>query len=92
MAPDTGEVYIITDAGGDEEWFSPRPAGAAIADAVATETDLEADDLDDIGAYVDPEKLREVLRRQEGSVAFRVENLRVSVDADGSIEVSDHGE
>ena len=92
MAPDTGEVYIITDAGGDEEWFSPRPAGAAIADAVATETDLEADDLDDIGAYVDPEKLRDVLRQQEGSIAFRVEDLRVSVDADGSIEVGGRGE
>jgi len=91
MESDDSEVYIITDAAGDE-WFSPKPAGTAIADAVAAETGLDADDIDDIGAYVDPEELREVLGRQEGSVAFQVEGREVTVAADGTIEVAGSGE
>jgi hypothetical protein len=91
MGSDDNEVYIITDAGGNGEWFSPKPADAAIADAVAAETGLDADDLDDIGAYVDPGELRDVLGQREGAVAFRIEGREVTVEADGTIEVAGSG-
>ena len=89
MSLEDGEVYIMSDDGEGEEWVSPTPASTVIVRAVTAETDLDADDLDDVERYVDPGELRDVLSAEEGTVTFQVEGYAVTVDADGDVDVAD---
>jgi len=88
MSSEEHEVYIMQDEE-EEEWVSPTPARAVILEAVTDQTDLEEGDLDDLGAYVDRDELREVLEEDGADkTTFAVEGHDVTVDSDGNVTVS----
>lgn len=87
MSSEDGEMYIMSPSG-DEEWVSPTPAGAAVAEAVSESTDVSSEDIDDLGAYVDPGNVRAVLDGSDENVTFEVEGHDVTVTADGDIDVA----
>jgi len=85
MSPENGEVYIMQDT--DEEWVSPTPATAAIADALASATDLDEAALQDIGEHIDHGRLEELLAGEGGERTFTIEGYDVTVDSSGNISV-----
>ena len=85
MSSEDGEVYIMRETD-EDEWLSPRPARAAIVDAVASATDLDRDDLDDVDAYLDLAALERAIEAGE-PFQFSVEGHGVTVDPDGEISV-----
>jgi hypothetical protein len=89
MSSENGGLYIMRDDD-DEQWVRPTPAGAAIVDAVISQTELTESDLANIHTYVDREELRTVLE-DEGTepLTFTVEGHEVSVETSGEISVDD---
>jgi hypothetical protein len=86
MSSEDGEVYIMRE--GDEgEWVSPTPAREAIEAAVVESSDLDDGDLEGLDEYVDTEDLRGVLEGDDGELSFEIEDVTVTVDADGDIDV-----
>lgn len=85
MSPEHGEAYIMQDT--DEEWVTPTPATAAIADALSSTTDLEGSDLEDIADDVDHERLEELLAGDSGEETFTIEGYGVTVNSSGDISV-----
>jgi len=86
MKTETGTVYMIR--GSDDEWVSPEPAERVISETVADVTGLAASDIDRIEAYVDTERLRDVVGDGDGErVSFEVEGYEVTVTADGTVTV-----
>ena len=85
MSSEHGDVYILQED--DDEWVSPTPAGTAIREAVADETDFSLDDVDDIEEYVEFDDLQAVLDGDEDDLTFSVEGHDVTVDSDGNIDV-----
>lgn len=88
MSSEEQEVYIMQDEE-EEEWVSPTPARAVILEAVTDQTDLDEDDLDDLGTYVDCEDIREVLEGEGAEeLTFTVEGHDIIVDSDGDVSVA----
>jgi hypothetical protein len=85
MSQKNGEAYIMQET--DEEWVSPTPATAAIADALAAATDLEKSDLEDIADDIDHKRLEELLAGDSGEETFTIEGCDVTVDSSGDISV-----
>ena len=85
MSPEHGEAYIMQDT--DEEWVTPTPATAAIADALSSTTDLEGSDLEDIADDIDHERLEELLAGDSGEETFTIEGYGVTVNSSGDISV-----
>jgi hypothetical protein len=81
-------VYIMQETEGDE-WVSPTPARAAIIEAVTAGTDLDAEDLDDLESYVDPEAVRSVIEAEGERLTFPVEGHEVTLSEEGTIELTD---
>jgi hypothetical protein len=80
-------LYIIGDDG-DDEWVSPEPADEVIRDAVVSATDLDADDVETVEAYVDGEALAAVVGEgDESDLIFDVEGHAVTVTSDGDVSV-----
>lgn len=89
MSSENGGLYIMRDDE-DEQWVRPTPAGAAIVDAVISQTDLSESDLANIHSYVDREDLRRVLEDDgTATLTFMIEDHEVSVETSGEISVSD---
>jgi hypothetical protein len=90
MSPNNGTPYMIRheSAQGDDEWVSPEPADVVITDAVVEAADLDADDVGDLSSYVDLAALSAVLEGEDDEIIFSVEDYDVSVESDGSIDVS----
>ena len=87
MSSENGGLYIMRDDE-DEQWVRPTPAGAAIVDAVISQTDLSESDLANIHSYVDRDDLRRVLEDDGADpLTFTVEGHEVSVEASGEISV-----
>lgn len=87
MSSEEREVYIMQGEEGDD-WVSPTPVRVVIMEELTGKTDLDEDDLDDLGEYVDLEELERVLHGDEdGSLAFTVEGHNVTVDARGDVEI-----
>jgi hypothetical protein len=88
MSSEEHEVYIMQDEE-EEEWVSPTPARAVILEAVTDQTDLDADDLDDLDTYVDCEDIREVLEGKGAEeLTFTIESHDITVDSDGDVSVA----
>lgn len=87
MSSDEGEIYLMREDG-DEGWVSPTPAGTAIVEAVASSTDLTADDIEAVDEYVDLADLRTAIEEDE-SLTFVVEGHEVTIDPSGGIDVAD---
>lgn len=89
--PADGDRYVISHGGeGDATgWVSPRPVDDVVLDAVTTATDLSADDLDDLDAYVDPADLAAQFDGDPGDepLTFAVEDHTVAVAPDGTVDV-----
>lgn len=85
MGSEDAEVYIMQEGEGD--WVNPTPARSLILEALEDESDVDGDDLDDLGEYVDWEDLREVLAGDDAEATFEIEDVTVSVDEDGDIEI-----
>jgi hypothetical protein len=85
MASDDGEVYILAE--GDGEWVNPTAAGSLIRERLAAETHLEADDVDGLDAYLDPDDLRAVLAGDADAITVDVEGVAVTVDETGTVEI-----
>lgn len=83
MGPEDGEVYIMQEGEGD--WVNPTPARSLILEALEDEADV--DGIDDLGKYVEWEELRAVLEGDEDEATFEIEDVTVTVDADGEIEI-----
>ena len=88
MGSEENAVYIMQETEG-EEWVSPKPVRVAIVEVVTAQTDLAADDLDDIESYVDPDHVRGVIEGDEESVTFTVEGHEVTLSEDGTIELAE---
>jgi hypothetical protein len=89
MSSDKGGLYIMRDDD-DEQWVRPTPAGAAIVDAVLSQTELSEDDLSNIHSYVDRDALRSVLEDERAEpLTFTVEEYDVTVAHGGEITVED---
>ena len=86
MSSEDGDVYIMRE-GDDGEWVSPRPALEVISEAIADSTDLDDGDLEDLESHVDMAALRGVLNGDDGELAFEIEDVEVTVDGDGQVEV-----
>jgi len=86
-------LYVLAPGGSEEDeagWVSPRPIDEAIVEGVTTGTDLDADDLDDIGEYVDVDEVATLLDGDgDDSLSFSVEDHELVVDADGTIRVDE---
>jgi len=93
MGANDGEVYILRSdeegATDDEEaWVSPQPASRVVLDAVADAVDGDADDFDDLDAYVDLDALAAVFDDEDTEeISFSVEDHDVTVDATGEVTV-----
>ncbi|MFB6163989.1 MAG: HalOD1 output domain-containing protein [Haloarculaceae archaeon] len=92
MSAGNGELYILRPdegAADDGAWVTPQPAREVILREVAAAVDADADDFDDLDAYVDPEELAAVFDRDDGpgSVSFEVEDHAVTVEDDGTVAV-----
>ena len=88
MSSENGEMYIMQDAD-DEEWVSPTPARQAVVEALAETTDVEAEAVEDLDAYLDPSSLQELLDGERSDpLTFTVEDHEVTIDGDGEISVS----
>ncbi|MEF8821157.1 MAG: HalOD1 output domain-containing protein [Halovenus sp.] len=88
MSSDKGGLYIMRDDDDDEQWIRPTPAGAAIVDAVLTQTDLSEDELSNIHSYVDRDELRTVLEDETADpLTFAVGGHDVTVAHGGEITV-----
>ena len=85
MSSEHSEVYILQEA--DDEWVSPTPASTAVREAVAGETELDPDDIDDIEEYTDVDALQSLLEDDDGELTFAVEGHDVTVGSDGTITV-----
>lgn len=84
----TKEVYIMQDT--EDEWVQPTPAWVAISEAVADETDLETDDLDDIETYIDIEELQTVLDTDDrDELCVDIEGYDVTIHENGDIEIAE---
>lgn len=89
MSSENGGLYIMRDDD-DEQWVRPTPAGAAIVDAVLSQTALSEDDLSNIHSYVDREDLRSVLENEAADpLTFTVEGYDVTVAHGGEITVEE---
>jgi hypothetical protein len=67
----------------------PVPVGQLIVDAVVAETDLDADDLDNLSAYVSADEIVALAEDpNRSSLSFSVEGHDVRIDADGSVTVA----
>lgn len=87
MSSETGGVYLMQDDD-DGEWVRPIPAGVAVSDALGERTDLDADEVDTLDAYVDLDDLRALLGDERSEpLTFSVEGHEVSIDADGEITI-----
>lgn len=86
MGSEDGELYVMQE-GEDGEWVSPTPARSLIVEAITDETDLDASGVDDLGEYVDLDELRDVLEGDADAVSFEVEDVGVTVDEDGNVEI-----
>ena len=60
MGSDDSTVYMIR-GGSEDEWVSPAPARDVIVEAVVEASDLAADDVDELGTYVDVDDLAAVV-------------------------------
>lgn len=85
MESDDGEVYILAE--GDDEWVNPTAAGSLIRERLATETDLEADEVDGLDTYLEPDELRAVLAGDADAITVDVEGVAVTVDETGAVEI-----
>jgi len=86
MSSEHGYMMCASD---DDEWVRPRPAGAAIVEAVTERTDLDREGIDDLDVYVDADELRAVVDGRADDVTFTVEGHPVTVTADGDIDVAE---
>lgn len=88
MSSENGEVYIMQDED-DAEWVRPTPVRDAVVAALAEVTDLEADAVEELDAYLDPEDLRALLDGERSEpLTFTVERHEVTIDGDGEIQVA----
>jgi hypothetical protein len=89
MGAEHADVYILRpdDAGDDDSWVTPQPASDVVIDVVAEEVDGDADEFDDLSAYVDAEDLAAVFDGDDDSITFDVESTAVTVHASGDIDV-----
>jgi len=87
MSSENGEVYIMQDDE-DEEWVSPTPAHDAVVAAITEATDVEAEAVEELDAYLDPADLESLLDGDRSEpLTFTVEGHDVTIDGDGEIEV-----
>jgi hypothetical protein len=87
MSSENGEVYIMQDDE-DEEWVSPTPAHDAVVAAITEATDVEAEAVEELDAYLDPADLESLLDGDRSEpLTFTVEGHEVTIDGDGEIEV-----
>lgn len=88
--PGNGDLYVFSAEGdGDDgDWVSPRPVEAVVVDLVTEGTDVSADDVDDLDAYVDREELAAHLDGDPAEpLTFTVEGHDVVVAPDGTVSV-----
>jgi len=88
MGSDDSTVYMIR-GGSEDEWVSPAPARDVIVEAVVEASDLAADDVDELGTYVDVDDLAAVVDGTEEALTFTVEGHDVTVTGDGEIRVEE---
>jgi hypothetical protein len=82
----TQEVYIMQDT--DDEWVQPTPVGTAVTEALVDNTELEAGDVEELGAYLDIHNLETVLDTDEREqLRVDVEGYDVIIHEDGDIVV-----
>lgn len=83
---DIDSVYVTrTDENG---WETPVPVGKAVADAVTDATDVPATEIDDLAAYVDTDRVVNLLETDRSiPVSFRVEGHSVTLHPDGDVTV-----
>lgn len=93
MNSDHRDVYLIredVDDVDEEGWLAPEPADEVILAEVLDSTDLSQEDIEPLGEYVDFERLHDLLAgdSEEDALTFTVEDIDVTVCADGSVTVS----
>jgi hypothetical protein len=86
MGSEDADVYIM-QAGEDGEWVNPTSARSLIQEALEDDGDVDPDDVEDIGEYVDWDELRDVFDGDAEDVSFTVEGTEVTIDQDGDIAV-----
>jgi len=88
MSSENGEVYIMQGED-DAEWMRPTPARDAVVAALTEVTELEADAVEALDAYLDPDDLRALLDGERSEpLTFAVESHEVTIDGDGEIKVA----
>ncbi len=87
MSQEDREVYLLHGEG-EEGWVSPQPARAAIVEALTDATDLSAEEIGELDAYVEVGDLRDLLGGDDGTLSFGVEDHEVTVDSTGSVTVA----
>lgn len=90
--PANGDLYVFSSGetgDGDGEWVSPRPVDEVVVDVVTSETDLTADDIESLEAYVDRDDLAAHLDGEPEAepLTFSVEGHDVVVEPDGTVHV-----
>lgn len=86
MGSDDGDVYIMQE-GEDGEWVNPTSARSLILEALEDDGDVDPDEVEDLGEYVDWDELRDVFDGDAEDVTFEVEDVNVTVDEDADIDV-----
>ncbi|PSQ00619.1 hypothetical protein BRC92_12030 [Halobacteriales archaeon QS_4_69_31] len=92
--PADGDLYVLGPGGdgdGSEKWVSPRPVDEVVVDVLTDETELSADEIDDLDAYVDRDDLAASLdgETEVDTLRFEVEGHEVVVETDGTVDVAD---
>jgi len=88
------ELYVLAPGEGEgdtEGWVSPQPIEEGVTAAVTAETDLGADDLDDVSEYVELDDIEALLAGEgdDESLSFTVEGHDVVVEASGHVRVDE---
>lgn len=94
MSSDHRDIYVIrgdaSDADDEEGWLVPEPADEVIVDEILDATALSRDDVEPLSDYVEYEQLHELLAGDgPDDLTFAMEDVEVTVTADGSVTVSD---
>lgn len=86
MGSEDTDVYIMQE-GDDGKWVNPTSARSLILEALEENGDVDPDDVEDLGEYVDWDELRDVFEGDAEDVTVDVDGTEVIVDQDGDIQV-----
>ena len=85
MGSEDGDVYIMQE-GEEGDWVNPTSARTLILETLEADGEVDPEDVE-LDDYVDWEELQAVLDGEADDLTVEIEDVTVTVDGDGNVEV-----